>query len=76
MPAEVRQTFLNLISKPLFLARLLKEQADSADEWAEAHADGTSWTIKNKIPIRKKDSYAEKALMLRKAADIFSSIGS
>lgn len=62
------------IRKPKFLARVLREEAESAEGWSNAHADGTSYTQRkdaNGNWITKRDGYAAKAKMLRDAADVF-----
>lgn len=74
MPPEARSAVMTAIRKPKFLARVLREEAESAEGWANAHADKTSYTHRkdaNGNWITKHDSYMSKAKMLRDAANIF-----
>lgn len=65
---------MKVIRKPRFLARVLREEAESAEGWASAHSDGKSLTHRKDADgnwITKRESYAAKARMLRAAADVF-----
>ncbi len=71
---EYEKSAIQIIRYPIALARVLRREAESAEEWSNAHKDGLSYTQKQDKDgnwITKRDAYAAKAKMLRDAADIF-----
>lgn len=74
MPGDIRVAVMKVLGRPRYLARVLREESKSADEWANAHADKESYSHRvnaDGSPMTKHDVYAAKAKMFRAAADIF-----
>jgi hypothetical protein len=69
---EYESKAIQTLRYPRALARVLRDQAELNDGYANAHANsGSVWPTADGGHILKKDVYANTAKMFRDAADIF-----
>ena len=69
---EYESKAIQVLRHPCALARVLREQAELNEGYANAHANsGSVWPTSDGGYVFKKDVYANKAKAFREAADIF-----